>query len=298
MTDPIICAVDLIDGLVEGLGPNFVSLVNGSVKFGPTFPNVLHSMAEHFVPGVRMSAFALLGDLARQAPTLIESGLSQLLSEAISSIDPMHPAMCNNAVWAIGEVCLRCGDNSGPLSPHAANLLACLIPLLMGNAVDMDGNEMHLPGIAENAATTMGRLAMVNANFVAPELNRFLLGWCDGMSKISNHGERRDAFQGFVMAVRANPHSIQATGSDVGEVITSILFAVVSWHIPPTEMPSNLLSGPYRFLPFPNEFGELLTSLRQLVHDLKTSSGDTWAQIDGQMPPNVKRLMKEVYQLN
>ena len=30
---PIICAVDLIDGLVEGLGSNFVSLINGSVKF-------------------------------------------------------------------------------------------------------------------------------------------------------------------------------------------------------------------------------------------------------------------------
>ena len=37
MTDPIICAVDLLDGLVEGLGPNFESLVNGSAKFGQTF---------------------------------------------------------------------------------------------------------------------------------------------------------------------------------------------------------------------------------------------------------------------
>ena len=154
------------------------------------FPNVLQSIAEHFVFGVQMSAFALLGDLARLAPSLIEAGLPQLLSEAISSIDPMHPAMCNNAVWAVGEVCVRCGEHSGPLTPHASNLVASLIPLLMGNAVDMDGNEISLPGIAENAATTMGRLASVNASFVAPELGRFLLGWCDGMSKISNPVER------------------------------------------------------------------------------------------------------------
>ena len=39
MTDPIICSADLIDGLVEGLGPNFAALGNGSAKFGPTFPN-------------------------------------------------------------------------------------------------------------------------------------------------------------------------------------------------------------------------------------------------------------------
>ena len=297
MTDPIICALDLIDGLVEGLGLNFAALVNASARYGPTFLNVLQSMAEHFVPGVRMSAFALLGDLARLAPSLIEAGLPKLLSEVISSIDPTHPAMCNNAVWAIGEVCVRCGENSGPLTPHATNLVASLIPLLMGNAVDIDGNTLAIPGIAENAATTMGRLASVNAGFVAPELSRFLLGWCDGMSKVSNPVERRDAFQGFVMALRANPHSIQNTGSEIENVITSILFAIVSWHIPTTEIPSNLLSGPYRFGPFPHEFSELLTALRQLVHDLKISVDKTWTQIEDSMPPNVKQLLREVYGL-
>merc|ERR1712194_474156 len=127
--------------------------------------------------------------------------------------------------------------------------------------------------------------------------SRFLLGWCDGMSKISNPVERRDAFQGFVMALRANPHSIQNTGSELGDVLTSILFAVVSWHIPTSELPSNLLSGPYRFEPFPSEFNELLVALRQLLHDLKTSAGETWGQIEGSMPPNVKRLLQEVYGL-
>ncbi|KAL7548513.1 hypothetical protein ACHAWF_011804 [Thalassiosira exigua] len=294
MTDPIVCALDLIDGLVEGLGPNFAALVAGNARFGPTFPNVLQGMAEHFVPGVRMSAYALLGDLARQAPTLIEAGLPRLLSEAISSIDPMHPAMCNNAVWAVGEVCLRCGGNRGPLVPHATDLLESLIPLLMGNAVDADGNEMSLPGIAENAATTAGRLALVDAGFVAPDLGRFLEGWCDGMAKISNPAERRDAFGGFVAALRANPRSLDAGGPErVGGAITSMLFAVMSWHIPATAIPSDLLSGPYQFEPFPAEFDELLAALRQLLHDLKSSTGEAWGQVESQMPTNVKRLMKE-----
>jgi hypothetical protein len=44
MLDPIICSVDLIDGLVEGLGPNFASLVNKSSRFGLMFPNVLQDI--------------------------------------------------------------------------------------------------------------------------------------------------------------------------------------------------------------------------------------------------------------
>ncbi len=45
MTDPIICSVDLIDGLVKGLGPNFAFLVNRSSRFGPMFPNILQDIA-------------------------------------------------------------------------------------------------------------------------------------------------------------------------------------------------------------------------------------------------------------
>lgn len=295
MTDPIICSIDLIDGLVEGLGPNFVSLVNGSAKFGPTFTNVLMEVTGHFVTGVRMSGFALLGDLARQAPVLIEPGLSNLLTEAISSIDPNHSAMCNNAVWALGEVCVRCRDNPAPLALHADNLLSSLIPLLMGDAVDIDGNPLSLPGIKENAATTMGRLAMVNPNFVAPDLGRFLLGWCDGMSKISDANERHDAFGGFVLALRANPQSVNATGQDVDGVLTAIVFSIFSWHLPSGHMPDNLLSGSSNFEPFPAAFGELLASLRQLLHDLKTGAGDAWTKIDAEMPQKVKTLFKEVY---
>ena len=244
-----------------------------------------------------MRAFALLRDLARLAPSLIEAGLPSLLTEAILLIDPTHPATCNNAVWAVGEVCVRCGGNPAPLEPHAANLVESLMPLLMGNAVDLDGNELSLPGIAENAATTMGRLASVNAGFVAPELGRFLLGWCDGMSKISNPVERRDAFAGFVTALRANPHSVQNAGTTLEEATTSIMFAVVSWHMPSSQIVPDLLSGPYGFEQFPAEFGELLESLRGLLRDLRTSSGEGWERIERHMPVNVKRLMREEYGL-
>ena len=300
LADPVICAIDLIDGLIEGLGSNFTTLVAGSARFGPTFPNLLLQSVSHDIPSVRLSAFAVLGDLARQAPTLIEAGLPMLLSNAISSIDPTHPAVCNNSLWALGEICVRCGDNAGPLTPHAADLVQNLIPLLMGNSIDIDGNPIDtpVPGIAENAAITLGRLACVNPSFVAPELGRFLLGWCDGLSKVSNPIERRDAFTGFVLALRANPHSIQSAGPGLSQTVGSILFAVVSWHVSPDDLlqGADLLNGNYVFQPFPSEFAALKESLTQLLTDLKSSTGqESWNQVESQMPGNVKRLMKEAY---
>jgi transportin-1 len=166
----------------------------------------------------------------------------------------------------------------------------------MGNAVDLDGNAIDVHGIAENAATTMGRLASVNPNFVAPDLGRFLMGWCTGMSRVSNPIERRDAFQGFVVSIRANPQSIQSAGPDVPDTISAILFAVVSWHIPQDDISMDLLHHTYGFKPFPEEFGELLNSLRHLLHDIKTSAGEAcWNRVESQMPVNVKRIMSEVY---
>jgi hypothetical protein len=56
------------------------------------------------------------------------------------------------------------------------------------------------------------------------------------------------------------------------------------------------LHGAYGFQPFPDAYSELLNSLRLLLHDIKSSVGESlWQQVEGQMPANVKRLMSEVY---
>jgi transportin-1 len=299
--DPMICATDLLDGLCEGLGASFSSLVASSSRYGQHFTSVLHALCKHEVPGVRMSALALLGDLARHAPALIEPALPQLIQEAIRNLDPtqssMDSSLCNNAVWAIGEICVQCGENSAPLEPFAAPLMQRLIALLMGNGM---GRGTGVPGLAENAAACVGRLANVKPAFVAPELPRFLLGWCDGMAKIVDPTERRDAFTGFCKAVYANPQAIQQSASNPADAISSILFAVVSWHVPP-ETPSDtedFLTGDYGFQPFPPTETELADRLAQLMRDIRSSVGEeTWNAVENHLPVNVRRLLREAYQL-
>jgi transportin-1 len=48
---------------------------------------MLHSLVCHEIAGVRMSAFALLGDLANNAPSVIEAALPELLNEAPANLE-------------------------------------------------------------------------------------------------------------------------------------------------------------------------------------------------------------------
>jgi len=293
--DPIICAADVIDGLVEGFGNNFPSLLNSSKRYGQVFNNMLLGLIRHEVAGVRMSAFAIVGDLARNAPSVLETALLDLLKDSICNLDPTHPSVCNNAVWAIGEICLQCVGNPLPLEPVAQDLVQSLISLLMGNGLSSGG--IGIPGLPENSATAAGRLALVNPNFVAVDLPRFLLGWCDGMARITDLAERRDAFKGFIQAVYANPNAIQSATAKPADAISSILFAIVSWHMPDDSEAADRIASVI-FQPFPEAEEELKESLKKLLFDIKESVNDeTWQTVQNQLPVNVRKLLFEVYQV-
>lgn len=300
--DPIICATDLLDALCEALGSNFASLVLSSTRYNRYFNNVVHSLCTHQSVGVRMSALALLGDLVRNAPGMIESSLPQFLQDAIQNLesthdDETHSNLYVNAVWAIGEICVKCGDNSAPLEPYAPALMQILIALLMGNGTE---RVSAIPGLAENSAACVGRLANVNPLFVAADLPRFLLGWTDGLSRISDVTEKRDAFTGLCNALYANPQAIHQVQASPPDVITSVIFAITSWHIP-ADFPNDInefLNGDYQFVPFPPEEAVLGNRLAQLIQGIKTSVGaDSWKTVEGRLPANVLRLFREVYGL-
>ena len=299
--DPLICATDILDALCEGLGQIFASLVASSSQYNQQFINVLHVLCIHQSAGVRMSALALLGDLARNAPAMIEPALPQLLQDAIcnldSSNDDMHTGLYTNAVWAIGEICVKCGKNSAPLEPYAPTLMQHLIATLMGNGIE---RVSSVPGLAENSATCIGRLANVNPLFVAADLPRFLLGWTDGLSRISDVAEKRDAFTGLCSALYANPQAIQQVEASDSDVITSILFAITSWHIP-SDFPEDInsfLNGDYNFRPFPPLEADLGKQLAQLIQNIRSSVGrEVWKVVENRLPVNLRRLFREVYHL-
>jgi transportin-1 len=136
---------------------------------------------------------------------------------------------------------------------------------------------------------------------VAPDLSRFLLGWCDGLAKVTDPMERRDAFQGFVKTIYANPTAIQQAAPNIADTIVSILFAITTWHLPEDfEHTSTqiLMNHEYKFESFPASESELQVALVQMVQDLKSSVDEqTWHSVMKSLPVNIRRLFRENYNL-
>lgn len=303
--DPIVCATDVLDGLVEGLGSNFAELLSSSAQHHKDhFLSLLCHLVSHDVDGVRMSAFALMGDIAKQCPIVLQDGMSELITEAISCIDPFYPSVCNNAVWALGEVVIKCIGNPTALEPYAEEIVQNLISLIMGSLYggqddDDDGEDSNpIAGLIENASTTMGRLAKVNPTFVSKDIARFLNGWMNGCSKISDMTERVDAFEGLLLSIQANPNCIKQASANLDDTINGLLFAILSWHIPDEKLSPSILVGEYVFTPFPPQYSDLYHKLGTFLHQLKDSlTLEEWGSVANHLPVNVRRLFREQYNL-
>lgn len=106
-------------------------------------------------------------------------------------------SVCNNAAWCAGEIALKHG---AAMSDYVAPLMERLIPLLLNSRV--------VRSLTENAAVTIGRLALVCPQTVAPHLGVFIKPWCDALAEIKDNDEKDSAFQGICLAIQANPAGV------------------------------------------------------------------------------------------
>ncbi len=114
MMDPIICSVDLINGLVEGLGPNFASLVNGSSRFGPTFPNVLQKIATSMAipsqrPGSRKNVATTMGQLAMVSRNFVAPNLGRFLLGDLQMMRAVIKNIIDNDITNMEDTFVHCG---------------------------------------------------------------------------------------------------------------------------------------------------------------------------------------------
>jgi transportin-1 len=187
----IVCSLDLLSGLAEGLGSGVESLVSQC-----SLRDLLLHCCTDDAPDVRQSAFALLGDLARE------------LSKVHAAI-----SVANNACWAIGELAVKVRQE---ISPFVLSVISCLVPILQ----HAEGLNKSL---IENSAITLGRLAWVCPDLVSPHMEHFMQPWCTALSMIRDDVEKEDAFRGLCAMVKANPSG----------ALSSLVYmckAIASWH--------------------------------------------------------------------
>jgi transportin-1 len=56
---------------------------------------------------VRQSAFALLGDLAGVCFPYLQPAAHDFLGVVTRNLTTVYPSVCNNAVWAMGELAVQ-----------------------------------------------------------------------------------------------------------------------------------------------------------------------------------------------
>lgn len=101
----MIVALDLLSGLAEGLDAHIETLVSAS--------NIMHLLFQSMqdvMPEVRQSSFALLGDLTKACFQHVLPYMGNFFPILGQNLNPDYISVCNNATWAIGEICMKLGE--------------------------------------------------------------------------------------------------------------------------------------------------------------------------------------------
>ncbi|KOM36413.1 hypothetical protein LR48_Vigan02g256300 [Vigna angularis] len=252
----IVCSLDLLSGLAEGLGSGIESLVaQCSLR-----DLLLHCCVDD-ASDVRQSAFALLGDLARVCPVHLHPRLSEFLEAAAKQLEISKVkeaiSVANNACWAIGELAVKVRQE---ISPVVLTVISSLVPILQ----HAEGLNKSL---IENSAITLGRLAWVSPELVSPHMEHFMQSWCTALSMIRDDVEKEDAFRGLCAMVKANPSG----------ALSSLVYmckAIASWH----EIRSEDLH---------NEVCQVLHGYKQMLRN------GAWDQCMSALEPPVKEKLSK-----
>mmetsp|Transcript_74295 Transcript_74295/g.124000 ORF Transcript_74295/g.124000 Transcript_74295/m.124000 type:complete len:895 (+) Transcript_74295:39-2723(+) len=207
----VVCALDLISGMTEGMGESFQGLVAASA-----LPQLLLLCMRDETPDVRQSAFALVGDLAKACYHSLLPVLAEYLPVLTEHLNPDFVSVCNNASWAIGEITVKVSKD---ISPYVAPVLQRLIPIINK---PLGQNK----SLIENTAITIGRLGMAAPQLTAAHFVTFAQAWCTALKTIRDDVEKEHAFIGMCEMIKINPQGPISCLLDLFE-------AIASWGKPP-----------------------------------------------------------------
>lgn len=242
----LIVSLDLLSGLTQGLNTSITEL------YGASNPPVLQLLAmclQHPDSGVRQSSYALLGDTAISCFGILKPALPQFMPGLINHItvipQPAEVSVCNNAAWAAGEIALQAGPD---MRQWVQPLMERIVPVLL--------SDKAARSLTENSAVTIGRLAIVCPEVVAPHLEVFVSAWCTALADIKDNEEKDSAFRGICAAIQINPNGVSSSfgfflnaiarwtrpSEQLNEMFKNILVAFKSMSEPPAwEAQLNLL---------------------------------------------------------
>lgn len=254
-TDFIIVALDLLSGLAESLPEHMPPLVNNS-----KLVELMLFCCMDVTTDVRQSCFALLGDLTKACPERVLTQSNNFIFFLAQNLDPTKISVCNNAIWALGELALKMGPAMkqfvGPLTE----------PLI----VVINSQQNMQRTLLENTAITIGRLGQFCGEELSPHIHRFIRPCCYSLRNIKDNAEKESAFVGLCNMINMNP---------VG-VLNDFIFwcdAIASWTAPTQNL---------RML-----FAGILQSFKLQVGEFN------WNNFIQQLPPPLRERLTAYYEI-
>eukprot|EP01080_Neovahlkampfia_damariscottae_P002701 gene2701-3897_t len=252
--DFLVCSLDLISGMVEGLGSGVENLISGT-----EFLKMLYFCCQEKRTDVRQASFALLGELSKCCIGLFQTTMNDFMAILIQNLQITNTSACNNASWAIGEFLISLGTERS--KPYCEAILSKEIQIINSKNLKLS--------LMENTAVTIGRLAYVCPDLVAPHLASFCTYWCIALKTVRHTSEKDHAFRGLCLMVRKNP---QATLQS----FPYICDAIASWTNPPKELGEEFYT---------------------LLHGFKKSIGDGWPTYYATFPKDLVETLSKTYGL-
>ncbi|XP_041563846.1 transportin-1-like [Drosophila elegans] len=209
----MIVALDLLSGLAEGLDRHIETLVANS-----NIMHLLYQCMQDVLPEVRQSSFALLGDLTKACFPHVHPFMAEFFPILGQNLNPDFISVCNNATWAIGEICMKLGEETKQY-----------IGLVLSDLLTIINRPNTSKKLLENAGITIGRLGYVCPFELAPYLPQFVRQWCTTLRLIRDSDEKSSAFRGMCHVIEVNPAGVMAD---------FIFFcdAIASWVNPPQDL--------------------------------------------------------------
>eukprot|EP00798_Chlamydomonas_sp_ICE-L_P031863 gene31863-7069_t len=234
----VVASLDLVDGMAEGVGPPLKPLVGKSPLVQilvqccqdvrhhmrqsasalifvqccqdaephmrqSAFTLILVQCCQDTEPHMRQSSFALVGDLCRCCMAHVAPAAPQFITFALANLEQSRVTQenmrcCNNACWAMGELAIK-------LHPDALRPCAEAVAEKMAGILAF---TTRLPrSIVENCAITLGRVAWVCPEPIAPHLVHFCAVWCQALRSVRDDVEKEHAFMGLCALIRLNPEA-------------------------------------------------------------------------------------------
>lgn len=195
-TDFLVTALDLVSGLLQGLGGKMDALI---ARGNPPLMQLLSMCMQSEVAEVRQSAYGLLGDVTIHAFQYVKPLMPQIMPCVIAelTLERHTSSVCNNAAWVSGEIALQEAEG---MATWMAPLMERLLALLR--------DPKSPPTVSENAAISIGRLGLVCPDLVAPHIPLFASKFIEHLQHTRDNEEKDTAFQGLCTVVSKNPDAL------------------------------------------------------------------------------------------